>query len=56
MKHDNVIDLDSMLWNWSRSVVCDDAIFVALCVNEAIAHEIKWPTIEERRALAAHIP
>lgn len=40
MKHDNVIYLDSMFWNWSRLVVCDDVIFVALCVNEAIANEI----------------
>lgn len=55
-EHDNVIYLDSMLWNWSRSIVCNDAIFMASCVNEAIAHEIWWPSIEERRAMAAHIP
>lgn len=55
MKHDNVIYLDSMVWNWSRSVVCEDTIFVASCVNEVIANEIRWPSTQERRALADHI-
>lgn len=35
--------------------MCDDAIFVALCVNEAIANEMRWPSAQERRALASHI-
>lgn len=56
MKHDYVIYMDSMLWNWSRLVVCDDTIFVASFVNKAIASELQWPTVEERRALASHIP
>lgn len=56
MKHDNIIYFDAMLWNWSRSSLCDDAIFVASYVNKAIGDEIRWPTLEERHALAAHIP
>lgn len=56
MKHNNVIYLDNMLWNWSRSVVCDNAIFVASCINKALADEVKWPFGAERRVLGAHIP
>jgi len=26
MKHDNVYMYDAFLWNWSKSVVCDDSI------------------------------
>lgn len=36
--------------------MCDNAIFVASCVNKAIANEIRWPSIEEIRQLATHIP
>lgn len=54
MKH-NTIYFDSMLWNWSRLALCDDAIFVASCVNEAIAKEIRWPSLEKQGVLGAHI-
>jgi hypothetical protein len=43
MKCDNVTTYDSYHWNWSASSVCDDAIFVASCVCEAIGNEITWP-------------
>lgn len=56
MKHDNIIYMDSMLWNWSRSAIYDDAIFVASCVNAALRDEIRWPSATERTALAQHIP
>lgn len=62
MKHDNIIYMDSMLRNWSRSTICNDAIFVASCVHEAIRDKIcglhqrrgkiHWPSLEERQALA----
>lgn len=45
-----------MLKNRSQSVIYDDAIFVASCLNEAIGDEICWPIKQDRRALATHIP
>lgn len=44
MEHDSVIYFDSILWNWSRSSLCDDALFVASCINSTIVGEIWWPT------------
>lgn len=56
MKHDNTLTHDSHHWNWSRSSLCDDAYFVASCLNVALEDEIRWPTTEERLQLAAHNP
>ena len=53
LKHDNTVIFDSHCWNWSKSSACDDALFVASCINTALAHEIRWPSAEERRRLAA---
>ncbi|KAL3700924.1 hypothetical protein R1sor_018946 [Riccia sorocarpa] len=46
----------SSIWNWSRSSVNDDALFVSSCINVAAADELRWPTREERRRLAATLP
>ena len=51
MRCDNVITYGSYNWNWSANSVCDDAIFVALCVCEAILDEIRWPNSQERERL-----
>jgi hypothetical protein len=51
MKYDNVTTYDSYHWNWSASCVCDDAIFVASCVCEAIGSEIRWPDAQQRLRL-----
>ncbi|CAM6084930.1 unnamed protein product [Calypogeia fissa] len=51
MKHDNSVYFDAAHWNWAKSSVCDDAIIVASCLNEAIADEIQWPTAAERLEL-----
>jgi hypothetical protein len=47
MKHDNVVMFDAFMWNWNKSNVCDDAIFIASCISEALSNEIQWPIIEE---------
>ncbi len=44
MKHDNVSMNDTFVWNWSKSVICDDVIFIASCINDVIGDEIRWPT------------
>ena len=55
MKHDNTTMLDSFRWNWSRSVLNDDAIFIASYMNIALANEIKWPSQAERQKLASEL-
>ncbi len=40
MKHDNVSMHDAFVWNWSKSEVCDDPIFITSCINDAIGDEI----------------
>jgi hypothetical protein len=55
MKHDNVSMYDAFVWNWSKSAVCDDPIFITSCINDAIGDEIRWPTIEDRVMLGAQI-
>ncbi len=43
MKHDNHSMYDAFIWNWSKSAVCDDVIFITYCINDAIGNEAKWP-------------
>jgi hypothetical protein len=55
MKHDNVVTFNAFMWNWRKSNVCDDAIFIASCINEALSNEIWWPTIKERAQFGSQI-
>ncbi|XXQ39249.1 DDE superfamily endonuclease [Plasmodiophora brassicae] len=56
-KHDNNFVYDSGKWNWAKSSHCDDAIFVATCINEAILdQEIYWPDEHERKMLGRTLP
>jgi hypothetical protein len=50
-KHDNVTIYDAFMWNWAKSSLCDDVIFIASCINHALANEIRWPSSFERVAL-----
>ena len=56
LKHDPTIALPGFLWNWGKSSVIDDQIFVASSINWALQDEIKWPSIQERQALASTLP
>lgn len=49
LKHDNTSVFDGHHWNWSKSSLNDDCLFVSSCLNAAIADEIRWPTESERR-------
>jgi hypothetical protein len=31
---------DAFVWNWSKNVVCEDVIFIAYCIINAIGDEI----------------
>jgi hypothetical protein len=43
------------MWNWNKSVVCDDAMKIASYINETLGHEIRWLTMEEHATLDMHI-
>jgi hypothetical protein len=56
MKHDNTNTYDGFWWNWSKSCLCDDTLFVASCICEALEMEIRWPSAEERLELGNFLP
>jgi len=45
----------AFMWNWSKFALCDDAIFIASCIDHALEDEIKWPTPKERLSLGVHL-
>ncbi len=51
MKHDNVTKYDAFLWNWNKSAINDDGIFIVSCIISAIVDEIRWLIIEKRHVL-----
>jgi hypothetical protein len=55
MKHDNVTMYATFMWNWLKSTLCDDAIFIASCINHALEDEIQWPTLKEKVTLGGHM-
>ena len=56
LKHDPTTALPDFLWNWGKSSVIDDQIFIASYINWALRDEIKWPNELEKQALASIIP
>jgi len=46
MKHDNMTKYDAFVWDWSKSAINDDGIFIASCKEFAIVNEICWPIVE----------
>jgi hypothetical protein len=36
---------DEFLWNSLPNAICDDDIFIAICINDVIGDETWWPTI-----------
>jgi hypothetical protein len=53
MKHNNITIYDAFIWNWAKSSLCDDVIFIASCINHALVNEICWPSSFERVALGS---
>jgi hypothetical protein len=53
MKIDNISIYDAFMWNWPKSSLCDDVIFITSCINHALADEIRWPSSFERVALGS---
>ena len=56
LKHDNIVQLEAYGWNYAPSSSCNDAIFVASCLNEALEDELSWPDERRRSMLAARLP
>ena len=48
LKHDNIAALDSFTWNWAKSSILDDTIYISSCINEVLCHELRLPTAAER--------
>jgi hypothetical protein len=46
---------DTFMWNWFKTSICDDALSILSCINEAIVDEIQWSIVEERVTLARRI-
>jgi hypothetical protein len=38
---------DAFEWNWSKSAISDDAIFITSCINDIIGDETQWPIAQE---------
>ena len=45
MKHDPTTTLPSFLWNWDKSSIIDDQIFIASSINWALRDEIRCPNV-----------
>jgi len=55
MKHNNIAIYDAFMWNWAKSSLCDDVIFIASCINHALVNEICWPSFFERVVLGSQL-
>jgi hypothetical protein len=33
---------NAFMWNLNKNVICDDVVFIASCINEAIGNKIQW--------------
>jgi hypothetical protein len=54
-QHDNVTMHDTFMWNSFKTFICDDALFILSCINEAIVDDIQWSILEERVTLTRRI-
>jgi hypothetical protein len=55
LKHDNVTKYDSFMWNWAKSSMCDEVLFISSCINFALMDEIHWPTTQEKATLRSYL-
>jgi len=46
MKHDNATKYDAFIWNWSKSAINDNEIFIVSCINSTIANKAYKPIVE----------
>ena len=48
MKHDPTLSFPSFLWNWLKTSLTSDQVFIASCVSWALRDEIRWLNVMER--------
>jgi len=41
--------VDAFMWKWSKSSLCNDAIFFVSCINVVNANKICWLTFEKKK-------
>jgi hypothetical protein len=46
MIHDNGIMYDAFLWDWSKSAICDDVIFISSKLVMSLAIKFQRPIVE----------
>ncbi|PXF40370.1 hypothetical protein BWQ96_04361 [Gracilariopsis chorda] len=52
----NGVREEASYWNYSRTSLSDDPLFVCGIINESMASEITWPTAAERQQQRSMIP
>lgn len=56
VKHNNGARHEAIEWNYSRTSLNADSVFIASAVNLALSDEIEWPNAEKRSRLARVLP
>jgi DDE superfamily endonuclease len=54
-KHNTGVRYESSSWNYSRTSLPDDAVFIASVLNVALGDEIRWPSEERRQQLSQRL-
>jgi hypothetical protein len=54
-KHNTGVRYESSSWNYSRTSIPDDAVFVASVLNVALEDEIRWPSAQQRQQSSARL-
>jgi DDE superfamily endonuclease len=56
LKHDNTVHYEAFQWNWAKSSISDDALFIYSVINVVLANDITWPNADTRGVLANRVP
>jgi hypothetical protein len=43
------------MWNWAKSLKCDDVFIISSCINSTLVDVIHWPTIYEKTTLRSYL-
>jgi hypothetical protein len=56
VKHNSGAGSNAIDWNYSRTSLNSDGVFIASAINKALADEIQWPNARRRAELAKVLP
>jgi DDE superfamily endonuclease len=54
-KHNTGVRYESSSWNYSRTSLSDDAVYIASVLNVALGDEIRWPNHEQRQQFSQRL-